>query len=221
MARAQGLIVRPDVARRIAESCGGNRALIGQELAKFALYAGAAPETPKAIDHDVIDALGAGSDEGDLSRLVDSVAGGDSAGLAGRAGAAPCRGAGGHHPDPRDAPADDAARPAARRGRAAAATSLQSWRHRASPCSGKRKTRSAASLSRWRSDLLAKAMSRLLEAERQVKALGRDRPARGRRGIVRDLPAGGAARGRPRPEDSQNFSPLSRWQIMSSWSRVE
>ena len=83
LGRAEGLILRPDVARRIAESCAGNRALIAQELVKFALYAGASPEMPKAIDHDVIDALGADSDEGDLSRLVDSAIGGDAAGLQG------------------------------------------------------------------------------------------------------------------------------------------
>src|SRR6185436_19502049 len=78
MARAEGLIVRPDVARRIAEACAGNRALIGQELTKFAIYAGASPEAPRPIDHDAVDAIGAGADEGDLSRLVDSVAGGDA-----------------------------------------------------------------------------------------------------------------------------------------------
>ena len=79
--RGHGLIVRGDVARRIAESCGGNRALIEQELAKFALYADASPGGPKPIDHDVVDALGAAADEGDLSRLVDSAASGDAAAL--------------------------------------------------------------------------------------------------------------------------------------------
>jgi DNA polymerase-3 subunit delta len=171
MARAEGLHVRPDIARRIAESCGGNRALIGQELAKFALYAGASPETPKAIDHDVIDALGAGSDEGDLSRLVDSVADGDAAGLQAELARLHAEGlegitliramlrrmgllarlraevdGGGNVP-------------------AVMASSGKSlfW---------KEKDEVGRQLSRWRSDLLAKAMSRLLEAERQVKASG-------------------------------------------------
>jgi DNA polymerase-3 subunit delta len=171
MALAEGLIVRPDVARRIALSCGGNRALIGQELAKFALYAGASPETPKAIDHDVIDALGAGSDEGDLSRLVDSVAGGDAGALQAELARLHAEGlegitliramlrrmallarlraevdGGGNVP-------------------AVMASSGKSlfW---------KEKDEVGRQLSRWRSDLLAKAMSRLLEAERQVKAAG-------------------------------------------------
>ena len=81
MARAQGLVVRPDVAQRIAESCGGNRAIIEQELVKFAIYAGASPESPKPIDHDAVDLLGAAADEGDLTRLVDSAAGGNAAAL--------------------------------------------------------------------------------------------------------------------------------------------
>ena len=46
-ARRMGLIVRRDVARRIAEACGGNRAIIEQELDKFALYLDAAPERPQ------------------------------------------------------------------------------------------------------------------------------------------------------------------------------
>ena len=39
------------------------------------------PDAPKPIDHDVVDALGAAADEGDLTRLVDSAAGGDAAAL--------------------------------------------------------------------------------------------------------------------------------------------
>lgn len=77
MAREEGLTLRPDVAQRVADLTGGNRALIGQELRKYALYADAAPDRPQAIDHDVIDAIGAASDEGDLSRLVEAVAGGN------------------------------------------------------------------------------------------------------------------------------------------------
>jgi len=83
MAKALGLSMRPDVARRVAEGAGGNRAIIDQELIKFALYVGATPASPREADHDVIDALGASADEGDLSRLVDCAAGGDPQGLEG------------------------------------------------------------------------------------------------------------------------------------------
>src|SRR3546814_16650024 len=79
MGREEGLDIRPDVARRIADSSGGNRALIAQELGKFALFVDAAPDRPREIDHDVVDAVGAASEGGDLSRPVDSVGGGDGA----------------------------------------------------------------------------------------------------------------------------------------------
>lgn len=83
LARAHGLVIRPDLAARIGEACGGNRSVIDQELAKFALYAEAALQAPKTIDEEVVAAVGAGAEEGDLSRLVDSVAGGDGAALEG------------------------------------------------------------------------------------------------------------------------------------------
>jgi hypothetical protein len=81
MAREYGLNMRPDVARRIADASGCNRAIIAQELEKFAIFLDAAPERPKPLENDVLDVLGAASEEGDLSRLVDSVSGGDSASL--------------------------------------------------------------------------------------------------------------------------------------------
>ncbi|HYD13436.1 MAG TPA: DNA polymerase III subunit delta [Allosphingosinicella sp.] len=171
LGRAEGLTLRPDVARRIAESCGGNRALIAQELAKFALYVGAAPEAPKAIDHDVIDALGADSDEGDLSRLVDSAVGGDPAGLEAELARL--------HAEGQEgitllramlrriallarlrAEVEQGSTPAAVM---ASSGKLLFW---------KEKDEVARQLARWRAPLLAKAMARLLEAERQVKAAG-------------------------------------------------
>lgn len=171
MARGEGLVVRPDVARRIAESCGGNRALIAQELAKFALYAGASPETPQAIDHDVIDALGAGAEEGDLSRLVDSAASGDAAGLEAELARLHAEGLEGI----------TLLRAMLRRimllARLRAQVEQGSNVGAVMASSGKSlfwKERDVVGrqLSRWRADLLAKAMSRLLEAERQIKASG-------------------------------------------------
>jgi DNA polymerase III subunit delta len=77
LARGHGLMIRGDVARRIAEASGGNRAIIDQELAKYALYADATPDSPKPVEHELIDAVGAGGEEGDLSRLVNGVVSGD------------------------------------------------------------------------------------------------------------------------------------------------
>ena len=81
LAKAEGLDVRRDVARRIADAAAGNRAIVAQELAKFAHYLDAAPDRPKALDRDALDAVGAASKDGDLGRLVASVTDGDAATL--------------------------------------------------------------------------------------------------------------------------------------------
>jgi DNA polymerase-3 subunit delta len=73
MARERGLTARPDLARRLADSCGGNRAILAQELDKLALYLDAGPEHPQPLEHEALDAVGASTGEGDLSRLVAGV----------------------------------------------------------------------------------------------------------------------------------------------------
>jgi DNA polymerase-3 subunit delta len=171
LGRAEGLILRPDIARRIAESCGGNRALIAQELAKFALYAAASPEAPKAIDHEVIDALGAGSDEGDLSRLVDSAAGGDAAGLEAELARLHAEGQEGItliRAMLRRMSLLARLRAEVEQGSTPAAVMASSGKS----LFWKEKDEVGRQLARWRADLLAKAMTRLVEAERQVKAAG-------------------------------------------------
>jgi DNA polymerase-3 subunit delta len=176
MARAEGLVVRPDVARRLADACAGNRAILALELAKLALYVDARPEAPKPLEHDAIDAVGAAAEEGDLSRLVDSVAGGNAAML--QAELFRLRSEGiegiplvrallrrmsllarlraqvekGNSPD------------------AVMASSRKSlfW---------KEKEAIGRQLARWRADLLAKSLTRLLETERLLKAPGALGPA--------------------------------------------
>jgi DNA polymerase-3 subunit delta len=78
LGHALGLRIRPDIGRRLVEIGGGDRAVLAQELEKLALYLDAAPERPADLEHDAIDAIAAGSGEGDLSRLVDLVLGGES-----------------------------------------------------------------------------------------------------------------------------------------------
>ena len=171
LGRAEGLILRPDVARRIAESAGGNRAVIGQELAKFALYVGASHEAPKAIDHDVIDALGADSDEGDLSRLVDSAAGGDAAALEAELARLHAEGQEGIpliRAMLRRMSLLARLRAEVEQGSSPAAVMASSGKS----LFWKEKDEVGRQLGRWRADLLAKAVSRLVEAERQVKASG-------------------------------------------------
>ena len=172
MAREQGLQVRPDVAARVADSCGGNRALIEQELKKLALYLDASPEAQKQLDEEALAAVGAAAEEGDLSRLVDSVGSGDAAQLEAELLRMRSEGMEG-------IPLIRAVlrrmylltklRAEVERGNSVASVM-------ASPAAKsvfwKEKDSVAAQLGRWRSDLLAKSVSRLLEAEREVKASG-------------------------------------------------
>lgn len=171
LARERGLQMRPDIARRIADSSGGNRAIVAQELAKYALYLDAAPERPQPIDHDVIDAIGAASEEGDLSRLVDSVASGDSAALQAELIRLSSEGVEG-------IPLLRAlirrmtllAKLRAELERGNSVGSVMASQGKA--IFWKEKDAVAFQLSRWRSEFIAKGMGRLLEAERQVKASG-------------------------------------------------
>lgn len=171
LARGEGLLVRPDVARRLADACGGNRAVLGQELAKLADYLDAAPDRPQPLDHDALDAVGAAAEEGDLSRLVDSVGGGDAKTLAGELARLSSEGIEG-------IPLIRAVlrrmsllarlRAQVERGNSVDAVMASQgkslfWKEK--PAIGQQ-------LGRWRSELLAKSVGRLLEAERQVKASG-------------------------------------------------
>lgn len=171
LARGQGLIVRSDVARRIAEASGGNRAVIEQELAKFALYLDASPEAPKTLDHDIVDALGAGADEGDLSRLVDSAVGGDGAALAAELARLKAQGLEGislTRAVMRRLMLLARLRAEVEQGSSPAAVMTSSGK----ALFWKEKDEVERQLSRWRSSLLAKAVRRLIEVERQVMAAG-------------------------------------------------
>lgn len=170
-ARALGLEVRGDVARRIAESCGGNRALIAQELGKYAAFLDADPAAPKALDHDAVDALGADGDEGDLSRLVDSALGGDAAALEhevtrlraeGQEGIALTRAM------LRRMTLLARLRAEVDQGSSVAAVMASSGKS----LFWKDKDAITPQLGRWRGDTIARAIGRLVEAERQVMTSG-------------------------------------------------
>jgi len=80
--RRFGLKVEPQLAARIAESCGNDQAVVSRELEKLALYVDASPQTPKALDREALDAVGAETAEADFLRLADLALSGDMAGLA-------------------------------------------------------------------------------------------------------------------------------------------
>jgi DNA polymerase-3 subunit delta len=171
MARELGLIVRPDVASRIAEACGGNRAILALELDKFALYLDAAPERPKPVEHETVEAVGVASEEGDLSRLVDGVGGGDARLVQAELLRLASEGVTG-------IPLIRAmlrrmillARLRAEVDRGNSVDAVMASQGKS--LFWKEKPVIAQQLSRWRSELLAKSVGRLLEAERQVKASG-------------------------------------------------
>jgi DNA polymerase-3 subunit delta len=176
LAREQGLVLRPDLARRLAGACAGNRAIIAREVEKLALFVDAAPDRPKRIDHDELDAIGAAAEEGDLSRLVDSVGGGRPADLDVELARLSGQGIEG-------IPLIRAVlrrmtllarlRAEVERGNSVDAVMASHGKS----LFWKEKDGIGKQLSRWRADLLAKSVARLGEAERQVKAPGGLGPA--------------------------------------------
>ena len=171
MARQEGLSVRPDVARRLADGCGGNRAILAQELRKLADYADAAPERPQPIEHEALDAVGAAAEEGDLSRLVDSVSGGRPEVLSAELSRLASEGVDGIRLTRamlRRMTLLGRLRAEVERGNSVDAAMAS----QAKGLFWKEKPAVAKQLSRWRSDLVAKCIGRLLEAERQAMAAG-------------------------------------------------
>jgi DNA polymerase-3 subunit delta len=80
--RRFGLKIGPAVAARVAEAANNDQAVVAQELQKLALYIDASPHSPKELDHEAIDAVGADNAEGDFLRLADLALGGATAELA-------------------------------------------------------------------------------------------------------------------------------------------
>ena len=171
MARGEGLIARPDVARRLADNCAGNRAILAQELGKLALYLDADPERPQPLDHDALDAVGAASEEGDLSRLVDSVGSGNADMLQAELLRLSGQGIEGIpliRAVLRRMVLLSRLRAAVERGSSVDAVMASQGK----ALFWKEKPSISRQVSRWRGPLLAKSVSRLVEAERQAKASG-------------------------------------------------
>ncbi len=83
MARALGLRIDRDMARRLSAASGGDIAVLASEIEKLALYADATPEQPREANHAMLDAIGADTGDADITRFVDAVLDGDEAGLDG------------------------------------------------------------------------------------------------------------------------------------------
>lgn len=171
LGRAEGLLISADLAQAIAEGVAGNRAVIAQELAKYALYVGADPSAPVRLERDMVDAIGASADEGDLGRLVDAVLGGDPQSLERELDRLGSEGLTG-------VPLVRAVlRRLALLARLRAAVDGGSNVPAVMASQGKSlfwkdKDAVASQLGRWRGDWIARAIGRLLEVERQLKNSG-------------------------------------------------
>ena len=80
--RRVGLKIAPPLAARIADGCGNDQAVVSQELEKLALYIDASPQSPRELDHDAVDAVGAEIEGSDLPRLADLALAGEVGALA-------------------------------------------------------------------------------------------------------------------------------------------
>lgn len=80
-ARGVGLRMARPVAARLAATTNGERGLIDREVEKLATFLDAAPDRPRDASDDVLDALGAGIDEGGIGPIVNAIVGGTPATL--------------------------------------------------------------------------------------------------------------------------------------------
>ena len=81
LASRHGLTLAREVARAIAEACGGDRGLMEQEIGKLALYLDADPDRPQRASPDDWQAIGAELREEDVSGAINVVLGGQVADL--------------------------------------------------------------------------------------------------------------------------------------------
>lgn len=75
--RALGVRLDSGIARRLADACNNDRAILTREIEKLALYADAAPDSPRDATHAMLDAVGIDAAEADMARLLDALFGGD------------------------------------------------------------------------------------------------------------------------------------------------
>ena len=171
LGRGLGLILRPDVARRVADASGGNRDMLDQELRKLALYLDASPDRPLPLDHEALDAVGVDAGEADMSKLVESVGNGDAALLQDELTRLSSEGVEGIpiiRAILRRMTLLARLRAQVERGNSVDAVMAAQGKS----LFWKEKGAVAKQLGRWRSDLIARSVGRLLEAERQMKASG-------------------------------------------------
>ncbi|MGK6322765.1 DNA polymerase III subunit delta [Sphingomonas sp. DT-51] len=81
LARAEGLRLAPAAVPRIVRASDGDRAVMAREIEKLALYLDAAPDRPRDVDEEALDAIGADIAEGEIGDVILATTGGDVAAL--------------------------------------------------------------------------------------------------------------------------------------------
>ena len=81
IAHAHGLRTTPTVARRIADACSGDRAVMTREIEKLALFLDADVDRPADLDEEALGAIGADLGEADASHATNALIEGDAARL--------------------------------------------------------------------------------------------------------------------------------------------
>jgi len=79
LARNEGLRLTSEIARRLGAAAGGDRAVLAREIEKLACFLDVTPDRPAEVEQAHLDALGADADEGDQDALVDAVLAGNAA----------------------------------------------------------------------------------------------------------------------------------------------
>ena len=82
LARELGLRAAGNVARRLAQASGGDRAVMAREIEKLALFLDAAPDRPQTLDDAALDAVGADLGEAEMGQAIAAVVAGRAADLA-------------------------------------------------------------------------------------------------------------------------------------------
>ena len=83
MAGAAGLKMPAELHERIARGSGLDVRLAQSEIEKLALYCDASPQSPRPVDREALDAIGASTEEEGFLPLVNAVLSGDAARLPG------------------------------------------------------------------------------------------------------------------------------------------
>lgn len=73
MARDQGLRLTGDTAQRLAAAAAGDRAVLGREIEKLALFLDAAPDQPRDADGAALDAIGADLNDAEMHTAIEAV----------------------------------------------------------------------------------------------------------------------------------------------------